>query len=68
MRTDVETVEPFEMLDRVLTRMQSAGWPMVPVAYRGRLLGLLTLENVGEFLMVKSALRKTGGELDRTVL
>lgn len=59
MRADVETVGPFEMLDRVLARMQSSGIAMVPVVYGGRLLGLLTMENVGEFMMVQAALRGT---------
>lgn len=65
MRADVETVGPFEMLDRVLTRMQASGIPMVPVVYGGRLLGLLTMENVGEFMMVQAALRGTRARRSR---
>jgi CBS domain-containing protein len=58
MRENVFTVHPDEPVHAVVTRMRSVGSSSVPVVDGDRLLGLLTLENVGEFLMVSAALRE----------
>jgi Zn-dependent protease/CBS domain-containing protein len=60
MREDVFTALPDEPVHAVVTRMRSVGSTSVPVVDGDRLLGLLTLENVGEFLMVSAALRDGG--------
>jgi len=49
-----------EMLEDVLLRMQAEGVTAAPVLRNGALVGLVTLENVGEFLAVQSALRRSG--------
>jgi len=41
----------------VFQKMNQAGCSTVPVEKGGRLVGLLTLENVGEYIMVSSAER-----------
>jgi len=46
-----------EMLEEALRRMQESGETSVPVFRHGRLVGLLTPENIGELLMVQAALR-----------
>jgi len=52
------TVEASEMLDGVFQRMKSEGCSALPVTQAGRIVGLLTLDNVGEFVMVQTALSK----------
>jgi CBS domain containing-hemolysin-like protein len=44
------------MLDVALERMQEAGCPMAPVIVQGRTVGLLTLDNVVEYLDFRRAL------------
>jgi Zn-dependent protease/CBS domain-containing protein len=61
MREDVLTVRSEEPVHAVLTRMRGVGCASVPVVDGDRLEGLLTLENVGEYLMVSAALRDAGG-------
>ena len=56
MRRDFETVHPGDMLEAASIRLQACGCPVFPVIQDGRLVGLLTMENIGEFLMIKSAL------------
>jgi len=52
-------VRPEEMLEDVFRRMQESGCPAVPVFEPGRgLVGMVTLENVGEFAMVEAALHR----------
>ena len=54
------TVEDTSMLDEAFTRMRGSDCKAVPVVRRGRLVGMLTLENVGELMMLSSALKKSG--------
>jgi predicted transcriptional regulator len=46
------------MLEDVFTRMSQEQCSTVPVLKNGDLVGLLTLENVGELVMVASALEQ----------
>lgn len=63
MRQGGFAVADDEILEDVLLRMQERGLSAAPVMKGGALVGLVTLENVGELLMVQSALRRTGGSL-----
>jgi len=57
MHREFQAASPDEPVDEVLTRLQTCGCHTMPVV-RGRvLLGLLSTENVGEFVMVQAALR-----------
>ena len=58
------TVDAGAMLDEALTQMQQANCSTVPVVRDDALVGLLTLENVGELMMVSSALE---GQAAQTV-
>jgi len=58
MRRDVRTVDEAEMLDSTFQRMREGGRSTLPVLREGRLVGIVTLENVGEWMMIQSALRK----------
>ena len=51
------SVEEGAMLDEALSRMQQANCSTVPVVRDDHIVGLLTLENVGELMMVSSALK-----------
>ncbi len=57
------TVDAGAMLDEALTRMQQANCSTVPVVRDDALVGLLTLENVGELMMVSSALEGQAAQM-----
>jgi Zn-dependent protease len=58
MRCDVETVAEDERLESTLQRMQQVGFHTLPVMRDGELVGLVTLENVGELVMLQTAQRQ----------
>ena len=64
---DFFTTEPGAPLDEVFQQMSVESRSTVPVVDDNRLVGLLTLENVGELIMVSSALetRARTGRPDR---
>lgn len=55
MRRECATADASEMLESVLARLQGRDCHTMPVVERGGLIGLLTMDNVGEFLMVHAA-------------
>ena len=57
MRTDFETATSEEALDAALPRLRTGPGPM-PVLDGERLVGLVTSENVGEFLAIQASLSK----------
>ena len=57
MQTDIQNVEQEELLQDVWQRMQEKKWKTLPVTHDGSLVGMLTLENVGEWLMIQAAER-----------
>jgi len=57
MRRDFQTAEAAEMLEAALSRVSESGCGVMPVTDHGRLAGLLTSENVGEFVRLQAALR-----------
>lgn len=56
MRRDFQVVEASEMLDAAFGRLQTCGCHALPVTRRGELAGLVTMDNLGEFVMIQSAL------------
>jgi Zn-dependent protease len=56
MVRDFETAEPGEMAEAVFRRLQTCGCRTIPVTVAGRLVGLVTTDNVGEFLRIQTAL------------
>lgn len=58
MRPQVSTVEDSEMVDAVLARLQAEGVHAAPVLQAGKLVGILTMDNVGEFLSFRKALAR----------
>jgi Zn-dependent protease/predicted transcriptional regulator len=57
MQRQFETADPNEMLETVFVRLQARGCHSLPLVRNGRLAGILTTDNIGEFLMVQAALR-----------
>ena len=55
MRADIVSVEANEMLARALERRPETACRTMPVLQGGRLVGLLTMDNVGEFLAIQAA-------------
>ena len=58
MQRDFQLANASEMIEPVFRRLQECRCRTVPVIGGGRLVGLVTLENVGEFLSIQSALRR----------
>lgn len=57
MERHIETVHPEDSVERVFARLQNTQCKCMPVLLNGRLVGILTPENVGEFLMIHAALQ-----------
>ena len=56
MQRNVCTADVGEMVESVLTRLQEDDCRVLPVLAGGELAGILTTENLGEYLMVQAAL------------
>ncbi|MCC6491791.1 MAG: site-2 protease family protein [Pirellulales bacterium] len=56
MQREFDVVDPADMLEVAFAQLQHCACPALPVLEHGELIGLLTSENVGEFLMIQSAL------------
>lgn len=62
MDREFQQANPQEPADEVLARLKSCGCHSLPVIGDGKLLGVLTMDNVGEYVMVQAALRGTRTE------
>jgi CBS domain-containing protein len=56
MRRNFLTADPADMIDVAFQRLQGHECHTIPVVRRGALIGLLTMDNVGEFLRVQTAI------------
>jgi len=61
MHRDVPEVDSQEMVETALKRLNESGSKTLPVTQNGQLLGIITLEKITEFLMIRSALRTARG-------
>lgn len=57
MDRDFQQANPGDQADDVLTRLRACGCHSIPVIRNGQLLGVLTMDNVGEYVMVQAALK-----------
>jgi Zn-dependent protease len=57
IKRNVPSVDSHEMVETALMRLQESGAKTLPVMHGGRFVGLVTSENITEFLMIRSALR-----------
>lgn len=58
MSKSFEKVESSDMLQNAMMRLQNCDCKTMPVVKKGNLIGLLNMENIGEFMMIHSALKK----------
>lgn len=58
-RRNLPEVDSHDMIETAVMRLQESGAKTLPVMHAGQLVGLITSENITEFLMIRSAL-KTG--------
>ena len=58
MNRDFVTADSHEMLEKALATMRDAKCRSLPVLHDGKLVGLLTMDHVGEMLMIQTALRQ----------
>ena len=57
VRSDLPEVDSFDMIDMALMRLNESASKTLPVTHLGKLVGLITAENITEFLMIRSALK-----------
>src|SRR5579875_886327 len=58
MRREFQTVDSHDMLEHALAVLHSCHCRSLPVQHDGRLVGMLNADNVGQFMMIQSALRR----------
>ena len=56
MGHELETVDAAEMLETAFRRFQTCQCETLPVLRGGALVGLVSLDNVGEFVAIQAAL------------
>lgn len=59
MNTEFEWCSPNDRLEEVMPKLQASPSPTFPVVDKGSLVGLLTLHNLSEFVMVRGALQSS---------
>lgn len=64
--SELAAVDSHEMLDRVMERLGTST-PTLPVTRGGRLVGLLSLENVSEWIRIEAAVGKSDPRAQRLV-
>lgn len=57
LRRDLPEVDSHDMIEVALMRLEEANARTLPVTHAGRLVGMITAENITEFLMIRSALK-----------
>ncbi|MCE7860826.1 MAG: site-2 protease family protein [Chloroflexi bacterium] len=57
MRKDPPNVDSYDMVEVALMRIQETGFPSLPVTHSGQLVGIVTAENITEYLMIRTALQ-----------
>ncbi|MGZ3331129.1 MAG: site-2 protease family protein [Gemmatimonadaceae bacterium] len=57
METSFRTTEPNELVEHAVAKLGDSSCRTLPVLSDGRLTGVLTLDNIGEFVMIEAALR-----------
>jgi Zn-dependent protease/predicted transcriptional regulator len=58
MRRDFHTTDYTEMLEVAFQRLQECECHTMPVLHEGRLVGLLTMDNLGEYFLIQYAVKK----------
>lgn len=58
MTRNFESAAPDELVESAIVRGRATEVPLMPVIANARLVGLLTLENVSEYVLIQTALRE----------
>ena len=58
MRSEFPVVDPSEMLEIAFLKLQTSDCHTLPVLQGGQLTGLLTMDNVGEFMRIQAAMSR----------
>ena len=58
MQKGFETVDPSEMLELIFLRLQNCNCRTLPVIQNEMLVGLITTENIGEYMMIETSLKQ----------
>jgi Zn-dependent protease len=61
MRKDFKTADSHEMLETAFSRIQTCDCNILPILHHGQLVGLVTMDNIGEFILIQSSLNKKEG-------
>ena len=59
MRRDFVVTDYTEMLETAFQRLQECECHTMPVVHDGRLVGLLTMDNLGEYFLIQAAMKKS---------
>ena len=59
MKRELSMASDAEMLEGIFDRMRQTAQAAMPVQRQGKLVGMITLENVGEWMMINNALRRS---------
>jgi Zn-dependent protease/predicted transcriptional regulator len=59
MRRDFQVVDSSEMLETAFARLQACNCHTIPVTHAGQLVGLVTMDNLGEFMLIQAAVGRT---------
>jgi signal-transduction protein with cAMP-binding, CBS, and nucleotidyltransferase domain len=59
MRRDFLVTDYTEMLETAFQRLQECECHTMPVVHDGRLVGLLTMDNLGEYFLIQAAMKKS---------
>lgn len=54
MQTSFATADSYDMLDTAFARLQNCDCHTMPIFHDGQLVGLLTMDNIGEFIRIQS--------------
>jgi len=57
MQENFVTVDSLDMLDAAFTRLKDCNCHTLPVMLHGKLVGLLTMDNLGEFMRIQAAIK-----------
>jgi Zn-dependent protease len=56
MRKDFQIADSHEMLETAFNRLQNCDCHTLPIVHHDRLVGLVTMDNIGEFIRIQSTL------------
>jgi len=66
MQREFQVADSSDMLEGAMERLQACACHTLPVVHDGRLVGLVTMDNIGEFVLIHAAL--TGRQAPRIPL